>query len=75
MVLRAHWGRSAGAATVVDRARRRGRRSASPAALINGLMVVGLRVHPFIITLGTMWILRGVAFVASNAESILLPRR
>jgi ribose/xylose/arabinose/galactoside ABC-type transport system permease subunit len=40
---------------------------------INGLMVVGLRVHPFIITLGTMWILRGVAFVVSNAESILLP--
>jgi ribose/xylose/arabinose/galactoside ABC-type transport system permease subunit len=42
--------------------------------LINGLMVVWLNVHPFIITLGTMWILRGVAFVASNAESILLPR-
>jgi ribose transport system permease protein len=41
--------------------------------LINGLMVVGLRVHPFIITLGTMWILRGVAFVASEAESILVP--
>ncbi len=41
--------------------------------LVNGLMVVGLRVHPFIITLGTMWILRGVAFVASSAESILLP--
>jgi ribose transport system permease protein len=41
--------------------------------LMNGLMVVGLRVHPFIITLGTMWILRGVAFVASHAESILLP--
>jgi ribose/xylose/arabinose/galactoside ABC-type transport system permease subunit len=40
---------------------------------LNGLMVVGLRVHPFIITLGTMWILRGVAFVASHAESILLP--
>jgi ribose transport system permease protein len=40
---------------------------------LNGLMVVGLQVHPFIITLGTMWILRGVAFVASNAESILLP--
>ena len=36
-------------------------------------MVVGLRVHPFIITLGTMWILRGIAFVASDAESILLP--
>src|SRR5687768_10493799 len=41
--------------------------------LVNGLLVVGLRVHPFIITLGTMWILRGVAFVASKAESILLP--
>ena len=33
----------------------------------------GLRVHPFIITLGTMWILRGIAFVVSSAESILLP--
>ena len=41
--------------------------------LLNGLMVVGLRVHPFIVTLGTMWILRGVAFVASNAESIGVP--
>jgi ribose transport system permease protein len=41
--------------------------------LLNGLMVVGLRVHPFIITLGTMWILRGIAFVASEAESIGLP--
>jgi ribose transport system permease protein len=40
---------------------------------LNGLMVVGLRVHPFIITLGTMWILRGIAFVISGAESILLP--
>jgi ribose/xylose/arabinose/galactoside ABC-type transport system permease subunit len=42
--------------------------------LLNGLMVVGLRVHSFIITLGTMWILRGIAFVASSAESILLPK-
>lgn len=41
--------------------------------LINGVMVVGLGVHPFVITLGTMWILRGIAFVASHAESILLP--
>ncbi len=40
---------------------------------VNGLMVVGLKVHPFIITLGTMWMLRGIAFVASDAESILLP--
>jgi len=41
--------------------------------LINGIMVVGLRVHPFIITLGTMWAFRGVAFVTSKAESILVP--
>ena len=41
---------------------------------INGALVVGLGVHPFIITLGTMWIVRGIAFVSSNAESILLPR-
>ncbi len=41
--------------------------------VVNGLMVVGLGVHPFIITLGTMWILRGIAFVASSAESIGLP--
>jgi ribose/xylose/arabinose/galactoside ABC-type transport system permease subunit len=41
--------------------------------IVNGAMVVVLRVHPFIITLGTMWVLRGVAFVASNAESILVP--
>jgi ribose/xylose/arabinose/galactoside ABC-type transport system permease subunit len=42
--------------------------------IVNGLMVVGLGVHPFIITLGTMWVLRGIAFVSSNAESIGLPR-
>ncbi|MEO5818070.1 MAG: ABC transporter permease [Gemmatimonadaceae bacterium] len=41
--------------------------------LLNGALVVGLRVHPFIITLGTMWILRGIAFVATKAESIILP--
>jgi ribose transport system permease protein len=41
--------------------------------LLNGLMVVGLQVHPFIVTLGSMWVLRGVAFVASDAESILVP--
>ena len=40
---------------------------------VNGGLVVSLGVHPFIITLGTMWILRGIAFVASSAESILLP--
>ncbi len=42
--------------------------------LVNGAMVVGLKVHPFVITLGTMWVLRGIAFVASKAESILVPR-
>ncbi len=42
--------------------------------LVNGGLVVGLRVHPFIITLGTMWMLRGIAFVASKAESILVPQ-
>jgi ribose/xylose/arabinose/galactoside ABC-type transport system permease subunit len=41
--------------------------------LLNGALVAGLRVHPFIITLGTMWVFRGVAFVATKAESILLP--
>src|SRR5262245_45913246 len=41
---------------------------------LNGFMVVGLNVHPFIITLGTMWVLRGIAFVTSRAESILLPQ-
>lgn len=43
------------------------------AGALNGLLVVGLNVHPFIITLGTMWILRGLAFVTSHAESILVP--
>jgi ribose/xylose/arabinose/galactoside ABC-type transport system permease subunit len=41
--------------------------------LANGLMVIRLGVHPFIITLGTMWMLRGLAFVISRAESILVP--
>ena len=41
--------------------------------LANGLMVIGLGVHPFIITLGTMWMVRGLAFVISHAESILVP--
>jgi len=43
------------------------------AGLINGTLVVSLKVHPFIITLGSMWILRGIAFVSSKAESILVP--
>ncbi|MEK6644992.1 MAG: ABC transporter permease [Planctomycetota bacterium] len=38
--------------------------------LANGLMVVLLRVHPFIITLGTMSIFRGIAFVTTQAQAV-----
>lgn len=38
--------------------------------LVNGGLVVALRVHPFIITLGTMAVLRGIAFVATKGQSI-----
>jgi ribose transport system permease protein len=38
--------------------------------LINGGLVVALRVHPFIITLGMMSIFRGAAFVATKGISI-----
>ena len=41
--------------------------------ILNGVLVAGLKVHPFIVTLGTMWIFRGIAFVTTRAESILLP--
>jgi ribose transport system permease protein len=41
--------------------------------LLNGLMITALGLHPFIITLGTMWVFRGIAFVSSKAESILVP--
>ena len=37
---------------------------------LNGLGVVSLGLHPFIITLGTMSIFRGVAFVTTQAQSI-----
>lgn len=37
---------------------------------VNGLLVVFLRVHPFIITLGTMLIFRGIAFVRTRAQAI-----
>lgn len=43
------------------------------AGVVNGVMVANLGVHPFVITLGTMWIFRGVSFVTSKAESILMP--
>jgi ribose transport system permease protein len=37
--------------------------------MLNGLGVVLLRVHPFVITLGTMAIFRGVAFVMTKAQA------
>jgi len=40
------------------------------AGVLNGTMVVALRVHPFIITLGTMAIYRGAAFVITSGQSI-----
>lgn len=36
----------------------------------NGIMIVGLRVHPFVITLGTMAAYRGVIFVVSKGQSV-----
>lgn len=38
--------------------------------LINGLIVVGLRMHPFIVTLGTLSIFRGIALVVVPSKSI-----
>ena len=38
--------------------------------LLNGGLIVALRVHPFIVTLGTMAILRGLAFVVTTGQSI-----
>lgn len=38
--------------------------------LLNGGMITLLRVHPFIITLGTMAIYRGIAFVMTKGQSI-----
>ncbi len=38
--------------------------------LVNGGLVVLLRVHPFIITLGTMAIFRGIAFVVTGGQSV-----
>jgi ribose/xylose/arabinose/galactoside ABC-type transport system permease subunit len=38
--------------------------------LINGLLVVGLRLHPFIVTLATMSIFRGIALVTVKEGSL-----
>jgi ribose/xylose/arabinose/galactoside ABC-type transport system permease subunit len=37
---------------------------------VNGLGVISLKLHPFIITLGTMGIFRGIAFVTTKAHTI-----
>jgi ribose transport system permease protein len=37
---------------------------------LNGAMITALGVHPFIITLGTMAIYRGIAFVQTSGQSI-----
>src|SRR6266700_8391107 len=44
--------------------------TAALCGLVNGGMIVALRVHPFIITLGTMAIFRGVAFVITKGQSV-----
>ncbi len=38
--------------------------------VLNGAMVTALKVHPFIITLGTMAIFRGEAFVMTGGQSV-----
>ncbi len=38
--------------------------------LVNGVGIVGLGLHPFLITLGTMSMFRGIAFVTTKAQSI-----
>lgn len=44
--------------------------AASICGILNGGMIVALNVHPFIITLGTMAIYRGIAFVITKGQSI-----
>jgi ribose transport system permease protein len=38
--------------------------------IVNGGLIVALKVHPFIITLGTMTIFRGIAFIVTNGQSV-----
>src|SRR2546425_7779804 len=44
--------------------------TATLCGLLNGGMIVALKVHPFIITLGTMTIYRGIAFVITTGQSV-----
>lgn len=41
--------------------------------LLNGMLITGLRVVPFIITLGTLKVFRGLAKWLSNSTSIFVP--
>ncbi|MBI3849000.1 MAG: ABC transporter permease [Verrucomicrobia bacterium] len=43
---------------------------ATACGFLNGGMIVALKVHPFIITLGTMAIFRGIAFVITKGQSV-----
>jgi ribose/xylose/arabinose/galactoside ABC-type transport system permease subunit len=38
--------------------------------LFNGILIVGLNMHPFIVTLGTMGILRGITVVTTTMQEI-----
>ncbi|MEP0847251.1 MAG: ABC transporter permease [Phycisphaerae bacterium] len=38
--------------------------------LVNGTLVVGLRMHPFIVTLGTLSIFRGIALISVPTKSL-----
>jgi ribose/xylose/arabinose/galactoside ABC-type transport system permease subunit len=40
--------------------------------ILNGLLVVGLRMHPFIVTLGTLSIFRGIAVVSPPSSTLPL---
>lgn len=44
--------------------------TAALCGLVSGGLIVALRVHPFIITLGGMAVIRGIAFVATKGQSI-----
>ncbi len=44
--------------------------TATLCGFFNGILIVALRVHPFIITLGAMAILRGIAFVITKGQSV-----
>jgi len=43
---------------------------AAAAGAVNGLLIVALRVHPFVVTLGTMAVFRGIAFVITSGQSV-----